>query len=117
MDVIVPALVSQKDQSASGNILKNRETDLLEIKLILDIFLEALYHIPRHRRLPIYKTLVERLSVSDYLGRIVMMITVKSKGPHKNERSIMGDFEFAHQLLSEFGTIDQLSVRLIVYGM
>lgn len=94
VDVLLPALVLHSNSPA-------------EIQSILDIFMDALYHIPRHRRLPIFKILVQRLGEEAYLGQILVMVISKARS--KKDKSSATNLEFAHQLIAEFGVLSQLS--------
>jgi hypothetical protein len=73
-----------------------------ELESVLDVFLKALHHIPRHRRLPIYKILIEELGSDMFLGKVLLMILDKTENLH-----------FPSQLISEFGINIQLHVSLI----
>jgi hypothetical protein len=88
---IVPALV--KDLIHQG-----------ELELVLDVFLKALHHIPRHRRLPIYKILIEELGSQMFLGKVLLMILDSEKTETLN---------FSSQLIAEFGINIQMDVSIL----
>lgn len=88
---IVPVLV--KDLALHG-----------DLESVLDVFLKALHHIPRHRRLPIYKILIDELGSQMFLGKVLLKILDSEKTENLN---------FSSQLIAEFGIHIQLDVSFL----
>jgi hypothetical protein len=66
---ILPALV------ASSRSRKQSEASLvLEVKPILKVFVDALSHIPEHRQLHLFKTLVDTLGEEEFLYAIISLV-------------------------------------------
>lgn len=79
-----------------------------ELQSVLDVFLKALHHIPKHRRLPIYKILIDELGSSLFLGKVLLMI-LESEKPE----NLTWTMNFSSQLIAEFDINIQLTVRFI----
>ncbi|KAJ3254475.1 HEAT repeat-containing protein 1 [Chytriomyces hyalinus] len=68
LEAIIPPLIS-KSKSSKGK---------LDIKSVIEVFIDSIFHVPRHRRLRLFTILVSTLGPSEYLDSVVMMLLLKS---------------------------------------
>ncbi|KAJ3071130.1 HEAT repeat-containing protein 1 [Podochytrium sp. JEL0797] len=68
LKAIIPPLI-KKSKSA---------TKKLDVRSIIEVFIDSIFHIPRHRRLRLFTILVSTLGPVEYLDSVIMMLLLKS---------------------------------------
>lgn len=97
---VIPSLLGDKNQN------KDEEIDFLFLS-----FVAAFFHIPRHRRIRLYSTLVKTLG-SDTLYRMVFLLAEKyheAKLKRKNTEA-KALWQFSNTFISSFSVIDQITM-------
>ncbi|KAJ3261355.1 HEAT repeat-containing protein 1 [Boothiomyces macroporosus] len=68
-------VVQQTLETILPSLLNSGEEDSLTyVKAILDIFVNALTHVPSHRRLRLFTILIKTLGANEYLGSLVVLL-------------------------------------------
>jgi U3 small nucleolar RNA-associated protein 10 len=111
---ILPALV------ASSRSRKQSEASLvLEVKPILKVFVDALSHIPEHRQLHLFKTLVDTLGEEEFLYAIISLVLERYlERSNKGSSEAESVKEFSLAISHEFSVQTQLhSLILLMDGL
>ncbi|KAI8619287.1 hypothetical protein BC830DRAFT_1104805 [Chytriomyces sp. MP71] len=116
LEAIIPPLIRKSRSSKSK----------LDVKSIIDVFIDSIFHIPRHRRLRLFTILVSTLGPSDFLDSVIMMLLLKSSQRFSdialvNPSDIQSLSPFCLQLIENFPRLVQFkamadiadSVRLL----
>lgn len=83
LEKILPPLVSSS-RHANGT----RLAVALQVKPVIKVFVDALFHIPKHRRLPLFTVLVRILGEDEFLYAIISLLLEKhAAGNNKGEES------------------------------
>ncbi|KAJ3324436.1 HEAT repeat-containing protein 1 [Boothiomyces sp. JEL0866] len=68
-------VVQQTLETILPSLLNSGEEDSLTyVKAILDIFVNALTHVPSHRRLRLFTILIKTLGAKEYLGSLIVLL-------------------------------------------
>ncbi|KAJ3017747.1 HEAT repeat-containing protein 1 [Thoreauomyces humboldtii] len=103
LTTVIPPLV-EKFRAAG-----NRVTMLNEVKRIMGVFVDALTHIPKHRRLRLFTVLITTLGASTFLDSIVLMLIAKHSAKNKLPAHGMdGLVDFTLSVVSQFPLKTQL---------
>jgi U3 small nucleolar RNA-associated protein 10 len=122
LETILPALLSKhKAEKGDGMVEADDEIVLhLSVKPILQVFIDALFHIPKHRRLGLFTILVTVLGEMEFLQPIISLLVSKAIGtgmlakPGPAPSINKGVLEFASSVSSHFSIESQLKM---LYGM
>ncbi|TPX64024.1 hypothetical protein SpCBS45565_g06206 [Spizellomyces sp. 'palustris'] len=96
LTTIIPPLV-QRHQTAG----ESRERMLHEVKPVMGVFVDALSHIPKHRRLRLFTVLISTLGADTFLDAIVLMLIAKHSAKSKlpvNATDGLGEFTLSVML-------------------
>ena len=100
ISTVVPALLENSSENVQD-----------EIEFLLMSFTTALQHVPKHRRIKLYSTLVQTLGASKAVGPFFFLIA-QQYSTYLNEFKL-GDartvVEFAKAFLGKFSVLDQLT--------
>ncbi|KAF9103403.1 HEAT repeat-containing protein 1 [Mortierella sp. AM989] len=102
--IIPPLVAAHRRQSAESQSL------VFQVRPIIKVFVDALFHIPKHRRLRLFSVLITTLGEEDFLHAVVCLIIEKytekaSKGQQTESDSLS---EFALALSNQFSAIVQM---------
>ncbi|TPX61884.1 hypothetical protein PhCBS80983_g00809 [Powellomyces hirtus] len=104
LKTVIPPLV-QRYQAEDGS----RITMLREVKPIMGVFVDALTHIPKHRRLRLFTELITTLGADTFLDAIVLMLLAKHSAKNKlPAHGIDGLMDFILSVVSQFPIKTQL---------
>ncbi|KAI9261063.1 hypothetical protein BY458DRAFT_557445 [Sporodiniella umbellata] len=110
MEKILPPLVvsSRKSNNDDENAL------VLEVRPIIKVFVDALFHIPKHRRLRLFTILISTLGEEEFLFAIISLLMEKfterlSKGARNDAESLT---EFSLVICESFGPKTQMRAVL-----
>ncbi|KAG1143849.1 hypothetical protein G6F37_000325 [Rhizopus arrhizus] len=110
MEKILPPLVvsSRKSNNDDENAL------VLEVRPIIKVFVDALFHIPKHRRLRLFTILIHTLGEEEFLFAIISLLLEKfierlSKGARSDAESLT---EFSLVICQHFGPKTQMKAIL-----
>ncbi|KAI8638474.1 hypothetical protein BD408DRAFT_373403 [Parasitella parasitica] len=110
LEKILPPLVVSSRRSNN-----NDEAALvLEVKPIIKVFVDALFHIPKHRRLRLFTVLIYTLGEDEFLYAIISLLLEKfterlAKGAHSEAESLT---EFSLIISQQFGPETQMKAIL-----
>ncbi|KND01979.1 uncharacterized protein SPPG_02486, partial [Spizellomyces punctatus DAOM BR117] len=96
LTTIIPPLV-QRHQTAG----ESRERMLHEVKPVMGVFVDALSHIPKHRRLRLFTVLISTLGADTFLDAIILMLIAKHSAKSKlpvNATDGLGEFTLSVML-------------------
>jgi hypothetical protein len=102
--IIPPLVAAHRRQSAEGQSL------VLQVRSVIKVFVDAIFHIPKHRRLRLFSILISTLGEDDFLHAVTCLIIEKyteraSKG-HQTEADSLS--EFALSLSNQFSAVVQM---------
>ncbi|KAG0237384.1 HEAT repeat-containing protein 1 [Mortierella sp. GBA43] len=102
--IIPPLVAAHRRQSAEGQSL------VLQVRSVIKVFVDAIFHIPKHRRLRLFSILISTLGEDDFLHAVTCLIIEKyteraSKG-HQSEADLLS--EFALSLSNQFSAVVQM---------
>ena len=82
------------------------------IKPVIKIFVDALPHVPKHRRLRLFTVLISVLGESEFLGSFVSLLLARHvfSGKDLVNANSVNAFEFSVSLSSQFDVEVQLKV-------
>ncbi|KAJ3184550.1 HEAT repeat-containing protein 1 [Geranomyces variabilis] len=105
LKTVIPPLV-QRYEGADGS----HNSMLREVKPIIGVFVDALSHIPKHRRLRLFTELVSTLGADAFLDATVLMLIAKHSSKNKlPAHGVDGLVEFTLSLVAQFPVQTQLS--------
>ncbi|KAJ3173673.1 HEAT repeat-containing protein 1 [Geranomyces variabilis] len=105
LKTVIPPLV-RRYEGADGS----RNSMLREVKPIIGVFVDALSHIPKHRRLRLFTELVSTLGADAFLDATVLMLIAKHSSKNKlPAHGVDGLVEFTLSLVAQFPVKTQLS--------
>lgn len=115
METILPALLGK--YHAETDSTTDDETALhLCVKPVMQVFVDALFHIPKHRRLGLFTILVSVLGESQFLQPIISLLLLKAVGTGSVDRPTAsavvnkGVLDFASIVASKFTAESQLKM-------
>ncbi|KAG0355784.1 HEAT repeat-containing protein 1 [Gamsiella multidivaricata] len=102
--IIPPLVAAHRRQSVESQSL------VMQVRPIIKVFIDALFHIPKHRRLRLFSVLISTLGEGDFLHAVICMTIEKyteraSKG-HQTEADSLSEFALA--LSNQFSAIVQM---------
>ncbi|KAF9097064.1 HEAT repeat-containing protein 1 [Mortierella sp. AD031] len=102
--IIPPLVAAHRRQSDAAQSL------VFQVRPIIKVFVDALFHIPKHRRLRLFSILIATLGEEDFLYVVICMMVEKyteraSKG-HQTEADSLSEFALA--LSSQFSAVVQM---------
>ncbi|KAF9277204.1 HEAT repeat-containing protein 1 [Mortierella alpina] len=105
LEKIIPPLVSaHRRQADEGRSL------VFQVRPIIKVFIDALFHIPKHRRLRLFSVLISTLGEEEFLYAVICMVieksTERSSKGHQTEADSLN--EFALSLSNQFSAIVQM---------
>jgi U3 small nucleolar RNA-associated protein 10 len=117
----LPALLKKhkseiKDDGKMEECLDDEIVLHLSVKPILQVFIDALFHIPKHRRLGLFTILVSVLGEMEFLQPIMSLLVSKAIGtgmlakPGPAPSINKGVLEFASSISSHFSIESQLKM-------
>ncbi|KAG0335779.1 HEAT repeat-containing protein 1 [Podila humilis] len=103
-NIIPPLVAAHRRQSDETKSL------VLQVRPIIKVFVDAVFHIPKHRRLRMFSVLISTLGEHEFLHAVVSLIIEKyteraSKGNQTEADSLS---EFALALTNQFSAIVQM---------
>ncbi|XP_044532879.1 HEAT repeat-containing protein 1 [Gracilinanus agilis] len=109
--MVIPALI-QADSSGSADVTRNIEEVVVKI---INVFVDALPHVPEHRRLPILVQLVDTLGAEKFLWILLLLLfeqyvtkTVLVAAHGEKDAILETDTEFWISVSCEFTVQQQL---------
>ncbi|KAG0164360.1 HEAT repeat-containing protein 1 [Apophysomyces sp. BC1034] len=109
LEKIIPPLV------ASSRLSSENEVALaLQVKPIIKVFVDALFHIPKHRRLRLFSVLIQTLGEDEFLYAIISLLLEKfteklARGARTEAESLT---EFSLTIAQQFGVETQMKAIL-----
>jgi len=109
LETIIPPLVEKNAASATTK----EELDV-QMKNVIGVFIDALIHIPKHRRLRLFEILVSTLGVENFLDTIIVLLLEKhvifrNGGKTKTESNELENIpEFCINLANCFDAVSQI---------
>ncbi|KAF9149616.1 HEAT repeat-containing protein 1 [Linnemannia schmuckeri] len=102
--IIPPLVAAHRRQSEAGQTLA------FQVRPIIKVFVDALFHIPKHRRLRLFSILIATLGEEDFLHVVICMVVEKyteraGKG-HQTEADSLSEFALA--LSNQFSAVVQM---------
>ncbi|KAJ3097570.1 HEAT repeat-containing protein 1, partial [Physocladia obscura] len=102
LEAIIPPLIRKSQKSQSK----------LDVKSIIEIFVDSHFHIPKHRRLRLFTILVSTLGAVEFLDSVIMMLLLKSSQRFSdialvNPSDIAGLAPFCLNLVQNFAPLIQ----------
>ncbi|KAG0325600.1 HEAT repeat-containing protein 1 [Dissophora globulifera] len=102
--IIPPLVAAHRRQSAESQSL------IFQVRPVIKVFVDALFHIPKHRRLRLFSVLITTLGEEDFLHAVTCLIIEKyteraSKG-HQTEADSLSEFALA--LSNQFSAVVQM---------
>lgn len=112
LEKVIPPLVSaDRHQNESHHALA------LQVKPIIKVFVDALFHIPKHRRLPLFTVLVRTLGEDEFLYSIVSLLLEKYAAKFvRNEEGAETLGEFCLAISMQFSPVTQMKAVLALLG-
>ncbi|ORX81097.1 ARM repeat-containing protein [Anaeromyces robustus] len=117
LETIIPPLVEKNAASATTK----EELDV-QMKSVIGVFIDALIHIPKHRRLRLFEILVSTLGVENFLDTIIILLLEKhvifrnsggAMGKTKMENNELENIpEFCISLANCFDAVSQIKTVL-----
>ncbi|KAJ3226267.1 HEAT repeat-containing protein 1 [Clydaea vesicula] len=111
LETILPALLSKHNNVSSPHMQM-----ILSVKPVLKVFVDALFHIPKHRRLTLFSILVSVLGPNDFLQPIISLLVSKAVGMGQIRSSTASVnnavLEFAASVSCHFDISSQLKMIL-----
>lgn len=101
MELVIPQLVK--------SLHKRKEDLILGTSELLLSFVAAFEHIPSHRQLDLFKSLVNKLGPTDFLFALLILLLDK----YPDDQVVIG---FAANLAGSYDALTQLRVSLILCG-
>lgn len=110
LEKILPPLVVSSRKSNNDD----EAALVLEVKPITKVFVDALFHIPKHRRLRLFTVLIHTLGEDEFLYAIISLLLEKfterlAKGAHAEAESLT---EFSLLISQQFGPETQMKAIL-----
>jgi hypothetical protein len=110
LEKILPPLVVSSRKTNNNNAAAL----VLEVKPIIKVFVDALFHIPKHRRLRLFTVLIHTLGEDEFLYAIVSLLLEKfterlAKGARSDAESLT---EFSLIICQNFGPETQMRAIL-----
>jgi hypothetical protein len=100
LETIIPSLMKDGDQEP-----------IFYVKNILDVFVNALAHVPSHRRHRLFTSLIETIGVDEYLGVLVALLLSNPLAVAEQSLITGGETinsrKFAFELFEQFGESTQ----------
>ncbi|KAI8149580.1 hypothetical protein BJV82DRAFT_708430 [Fennellomyces sp. T-0311] len=104
LEKIIPPLVeSSRRDSESQTALA------LQIKPIINVFVDALIHIPKHRRLPLFTVLIRTLGENEFLYAIISLLLEKYSVKLTKEDESESLAEFCQAISQQFSAETQIN--------
>ncbi|CEP08664.1 hypothetical protein [Parasitella parasitica] len=110
LEKILPPLVVSSRKSNNDD----EAALVLEVKPIIKVFVDALFHIPKHRRLRLFTVLIHTLGEDEFLYAIISLLLEKfterlAKGAHSEAESLT---EFSLIISQQFSPETQMKAIL-----
>ncbi|KAG9319233.1 hypothetical protein KVV02_008218 [Mortierella alpina] len=105
LEKIIPPLVSaHRRQADEGRSL------VIQVRPIIKVFIDALFHIPKHRRLRLFSVLISTLGEEEFLHAVICMVIEKSTERSSKGQQTEADSlnEFALSLSNQFSAVVQM---------
>ncbi|XP_007435093.1 HEAT repeat-containing protein 1 isoform X1 [Python bivittatus] len=121
VQMVIPALIQAEEDGGSSGTAGNMEGVAIKI---IRVFVDALPHVPEHRRLPILEQLISTLGVERFLWILLVLlfeqhVTKSVTAVASGEKDIVleTDTEFWITVCCEFSVIEQLQslMKLLNY--
>ncbi|KAJ3027595.1 UNVERIFIED_CONTAM: HEAT repeat-containing protein 1 [Siphonaria sp. JEL0065] len=109
LEAIVPPLIKKSKSSAKK----------LDVKSIIEVFIDSIFHIPQHRRLRLFTILVSTLGPVEFLDSVIMMLLLKSSQRFSdvamaNPSDIASLSVFCLNLVHQFDTLVQVKTVVAI---
>lgn len=110
LEKILPPLVVSSRKSNNDD----EAALVLEVRPIIKVFVDALFHIPKHRRLRLFTVLIHTLGEDEFLHAIISLLLEKfterlAKGARSEAESLT---EFSLVISQQFGPVTQMKAIL-----
>ncbi|KAI8823046.1 uncharacterized protein EV422DRAFT_585585 [Fimicolochytrium jonesii] len=106
LTTIIPALVAKYHVDNKDN----KQQMLHEVKPIVGVFVDALVHIPKHRRLRLFTVLISTLGPDAFLDMVILLLLAKHSSKNKlPAHGTEGLVEFILSLIVQFSVTTQLT--------
>lgn len=121
LEKVIPPLVAS---SRGANVNANETQMALQVKPIIKVFVSALFHIPKHRRLPLFTVLVRTLGEDEFLFAVISLLLEKyadkfvKSGGDKDGSADDSLAEFCLAISQQFAPQTQMkAVLLLLNGL
>ncbi|KAG0240188.1 HEAT repeat-containing protein 1 [Actinomortierella wolfii] len=109
LEKIIPPLVeARRRQSTEGQQV------VLQVRPIIKVFVDAIFHIPKHRRLRLFSVLISTLGEDDFLHAVLSLVLEKQVDrANKNQQTESDSLnEFALALSNQFSAPVQMKALI-----
>ncbi|KAJ3091113.1 HEAT repeat-containing protein 1 [Quaeritorhiza haematococci] len=109
LETLVPVLVNKHRESA-----ESKSKLIAEVKPIVKVFVNALFHIPKHRRLRLFSALITTLGEADFLDVVVAMLLMKSTDTDSASLTDVNEsvIDFSMSVMHQFNPATQVKALL-----
>ncbi|KAI9492397.1 hypothetical protein BDB00DRAFT_883490 [Zychaea mexicana] len=104
LEKIIPPLVESSRRNS-----KSQAAITLQIKPIIKVFVDALIHIPKHRRLPLFTVLIRTLGEGEFLYAIIALLLEKYAVRFSKEDDSESLAEFCKAISQQFSAETQIN--------
>ncbi|KAI9327276.1 hypothetical protein BDR26DRAFT_901441 [Obelidium mucronatum] len=110
LEAIIPPLIKKS---------KSSTTKKLDVKSIIEVFIDSIFHIPKHRRLRLFTILVSTLGPVEFLDSVIMMLLLKSSQRFSdiamvNPSDIAALSPFCLSLVHQFESVVQIKTVVAI---
>ncbi|CAO3587277.1 unnamed protein product [Absidia cylindrospora] len=116
LEKVIPPLVASRRLASENNAVALA----IQVKPIIKVFVDALFHIPKHRRLRLFSVLIQTLGQDEFLATVVSLLLEKfteklAKGSRVEADSLM---EFSLLVSQQFSPQTQMkSILALLNGL
>ncbi|KAI9313807.1 hypothetical protein BX666DRAFT_2055891 [Dichotomocladium elegans] len=114
LEKIIPPMVESNRRNSKNNSVAMA----LQVKPIIKVFVGALFHIPKHRRLPLFTVLVRTLGENEFLYAIISLLLEKYANRFIKEDESDSVAEFCQLLSQQFSPMTQIkAINSLLLGV
>ncbi|KAI8096220.1 uncharacterized protein BX664DRAFT_290957 [Halteromyces radiatus] len=116
LEKVIPPLVASRRLASDNNAMALA----IQVKPIIKVFVDALFHIPKHRRLRLFTVLIQTLGQDEFLATIISLLLEKfteklAKGSRTEADSLL---EFSLMVSEQFSPQTQMkSILALLNGL
>ncbi|KAF9190434.1 HEAT repeat-containing protein 1 [Haplosporangium sp. Z 767] len=114
LEKIIPPLVNAHRRQSDEN-----QSLVLQVRPIIKVFVDAVFHIPKHRRLRLFSILISTLGEEEFLHAVLCLViekqTERANKGHQTESDSLNDFALA--LSNQFSAIVQMKAVIALMDL